>query len=470
MKFGFWFDYDQTYSFVKLYRSLARRFPGMAATGIVVGDRYLPHAVEQLPAGTSLISFYDLMEKAKDFVPSAEDVVVFKALDERYQLARVAYSDRHISAIAYDDLVHLYIYLIRRFRDYLRIEKPDVFLFPCFASQYNHLFYLLAREAGVRIVTPYGIGVEDLYVILDNPYLNIPAIRSAYESMKSGGNPPTAEETVWAQKFMANIRAGDAPYPNPAQSFEDRKFMLPTISQGLQYLKNYLFYYRNDFTLPNPIQRLHRLFWLRRNRKRINRYFRRPDEIDGDFVLFPLHFEPEISTLFLTQYDQVSFIDIIIRQLPLSCRLVVKEHPGMLGQRHWKFFDGLVKKYPNIVFVDPKTSIGHLARRARAVITLSGTVILEALILRRPVIYTSRSRFGTFDLGHFTQDIINFSGALAAAESKIASDEDIVRMLAAIHRNCRRYLFVEPFGAMGTLDDANIEKIADHVQEHLATV
>jgi|NGEPerStandDraft_6_1074524.scaffolds.fasta_scaffold58850_2 hypothetical protein len=47
MKFGFWFDYDQTYTFVDVYHALARRLPGAQVTGIVVGTRYLPHAVEK---------------------------------------------------------------------------------------------------------------------------------------------------------------------------------------------------------------------------------------------------------------------------------------------------------------------------------------------------------------------------------------------------------------------------------------
>jgi hypothetical protein len=467
MKFAFWFDYDHTFTFVKLFRELEKRVPGARASGIVVNDRYLPHAVEGLPAGTRLISFYELTAKAKDFVPSADDIAAYKAMDERYQLARVAYSDRWVADFKYDDLVKLYIFLIRSFRDYLRTEKPDVLVFGCIASQYAHLLYLLAREEGVRVVTPYGIGVEDLYVFLDNPYFDSPDIRATYQAMKAGRVPPDAEETAWARAFMAKIRAGDAPYPNAGQLIEDRKFQLPTLAQGLRYLRNYVLYYRNDFTLPKPLQRLLQLFWLRHNRKRVQRYFRPLEQIEGDFIFFPLHFEPEISTLFLTQYDQVSFIDIIIRQLPLSCRLVVKEHPGMLGQRDWRFFDALAKKYPNILFVDPRAGIRHLARRARAVVTFSGTVILEALILGRPVIYTSRSRFGGFGLGHFTQDIINFGDAIAAAESKVVDEADVIRMLVAIHRHGHRFVFVEPLGAAETLHDDNMARIADALLDHI---
>lgn len=467
MKIAFWLDYDHTYTFVKLYHAVAKLMPVSGATGIVVGDRYIADAAKSLPAGTRLLSFYELVEGAKTFTPSASEIAEFKELDNKHKLSRVAYSDRFIADFKYDELLHLFIYLIRHFREYIRAEKPDVFFFPCIASQFSHLAYLLAREEGVRIVTIYGFGVEDLHAVLDNPYLDSPETVSSFNAMGAGVNPPTEEETDWAKAFMAKIRAGSAPYPNAGQIIEDRKFQLPTVAQGLKYLKNYTLYYRNDFTLPSPMERLKQVFRLRRNRQKGNRYFTPAEQIEGDFILFPLHFEPEIATLFLTQYEQLSFIDIIARQLPLSCRLVVKEHPGMLGQRDWRFFDSVTKRYPNIVFVDPRAGTGHLIKRARAVVSLSGTVIMEALIHGKPIIYTSRSRFGGFALGHFTQDIVNFGGAIETAESKIASDDDIIRMLVAIRRSCRRYVFAEPFATAGTLDDANLDKIAAHVSDHL---
>lgn len=466
MKLGLWFDYDHTYTFIKLYHALVRRMPNIEACGIVVGDRYFSHAKEALPR-MRLISFYQLMEQAKDYVPSEADSREFKAFDDRHRLAHVAYSDRFVSSFTYAELVRTFTFLIRHFREYLRAERPDVLLFPCIASQFSLLFYLIAREEGVEIIVPNGVGVENLYVLASTPYFDYTEIRSIFEEMKVGRNPPNVDELNWANAFMQRIRAGDAPYPHLNQIIQDRKFQLPRIEEGLRYLKNYVIYYRNDFTLPTPFQRVRRLFWLRRNRRLVQRYFVSPENIEGSYILFPLHFEPEIATLILSRYDQRSFIDIIVRQLPLSCRLVVKEHPAMLGQRDWRFFDTLVKKYPNLLFVDPRASIAYLARRARAVVTLSGTVILEAMILGRPVIYTSRSRFGGFGLGHFTQDIINFGEAIEEAERKRASEEDVIRMLVAIRRKARHYVFGEPLSGAKTLDDDNIEKIADHVHEYL---
>ena len=36
MRIGFWFDYDQTFTFVKLFEALRRRLPETSASGFVV--------------------------------------------------------------------------------------------------------------------------------------------------------------------------------------------------------------------------------------------------------------------------------------------------------------------------------------------------------------------------------------------------------------------------------------------------
>jgi hypothetical protein len=181
-----------------------------------------------------------------------------------------------------------------------------------------------------------------------------------------------------------------------------------------------------------------------------------------------LHYEPQIATLILSQYDQLSAVDLIARQLPLSCRLVLKEHPAMDGQRPWTFYRDALRKYPNLIFLSADASLNKLMRKARGLVTLSGTPILESLILRCPVIYTSRSRFGGFGLGVFTQNLIEFGKALTAAENSVTDDDALIQMLSAIRRSCWRFEFMEPLGNPVTLTDGNIEKIATAILNAIA--
>src|SRR5208283_4343891 len=135
MRIGFWFDYDQTYTFVELFAWIARRFPDAKASGFVVNDRYFAHAAKHLPQ-SSLTSFYDLVNAGRHYSPTAGELETFREFDERERLARVAYSDRWIRTWSHRELIGLYIFLAKEFRAYIDREKPDVFVFNCVASQY----------------------------------------------------------------------------------------------------------------------------------------------------------------------------------------------------------------------------------------------------------------------------------------------------------------------------------------------
>jgi hypothetical protein len=468
MKFGFFFDYDHTYTLVKLFNALAKRIPGAKASGFVLNDRYLGYARDNLPPGSRLISFYGLLARARRHQPSQSELAEFRRFDERHRLSRVAYSERHLSDWRYDDLIPHYIHLMAAFRQYVATEKPDIFIFDAVASQHSHLLYLVLRDEGVKVMMPFQFGIEDLNYLADNPYFECPEVWNLFAAMRAGRDAPSPGERASANAFIAHIRSGEPAYFNKAISLEARKFSLPKVGRLFKYAKNYFLYDRNDPNQRNPFSRLWSIARLRINRVLARRYFVDARELDGDFVLFALHFEPEVATLVLSQYEQLSVIDLIVRQLPLSCRLVLKEHPAMVGQRRWNFYRDALRKYPNLVFVAAGSSVNQLVRRARALVTLNGTAILETLILRKPVVYTSRARYGGFGLGAFTENFIRFSDALAEAEKCIPDDETIILMLAAIYRKSHRFEFMEPLGNSPTVADDNIEKIADAVMERLA--
>jgi hypothetical protein len=463
MRFGFWFDYDQTYTFVGLFKEFAKRSPDSRVSGFVINDRYFSHAAENLPPDATLIRLYDLVAEGRRHVPDLAALADFRAMDERHRLSRVAYADRHLRHWRYDQLIRMYVYLIDAFRKYIDLEKPDVFIFNVVASQYAYLLYLILVEKGVKVVIPLQVGVDDLFYLTDSPYQDYDRGAALFQAMQAGRDRPSAEERVWAEQFIDRIRRGSDAYSSSAVTLEQRKFVMPGPSNLLRiaaYLKNYFLYDRFDPTLPNPWRRLKTIFQLRRNRAKTLRYFKNIDDIGKDFVIYLLHYEPEVATLILSQYEQKSFIDIIVRQLPLSTRLVVKEHPVMVGQRHWTFYDELTRRYPNLVLVDPGVSTNHLIQRARAVVTLSGTVVIEAFALRQPVIFASRARFGGFGLGSFLGEIQNFGSVLATSRERVPSEADVVNMLSALHRTCFRCKFAEPLGDPGVLEQENIEKIA----------
>jgi hypothetical protein len=465
MNIGFWFDYDQTYTFSALFNEIRRRLPHASVSGFVLNDRYWSHAQENLPAGSHLVRLYALVNEGLNYKPSAEELRSFKEFDKTHHLARVAYSDRHLQNYTQDQLVGLYIFLLGKFRAYVREARPEVFYFNCVASHFAHLFYLVLVEQGVRVIIPFSFGFDDLVYLCDNPYLISEDIWQTYRRYRQGAQQPPADAAAWARQLIARIRDRQGAYQVATYvNAEVRRFRLPGPVAGMRYLYNHFRYYRTDPNLPTIRERLEEVFQARRNQAASKRFITPYERIRGtDFLFFPLHYEPEIATLVLSQYDHASVIDIVARQLPISWKLVVKDHPVMIGRRDHAYIRNIAERYPNVVFADPVLSAQQLVQDARAVLTLSGTVALEAMVLGKPVVITSPVRFGNFGLGTFSQDLINFGTVLDAALVKKDDEQDIVRMLASIWQHCDHFDVAEPLGKPSVLSADNIRRMADAV-------
>lgn len=102
------------------------------------------------------------------------------------------------------------------------------------------------------------------------------------------------------------------------------------------------------------------------------------------FIYMPLHELPESSTLTLsTEYYEADLIRFISKELPAGMRLVVKEHPNMVGIRSFSFYSAL-KELPNVVLLDPRYSSKDAVTKSFGVTGISGTALLEAAMLERP--------------------------------------------------------------------------------------
>jgi hypothetical protein len=120
-------------------------------------------------------------------------------------------------------------------------------------------------------------------------------------------------------------------------------------------------------------------------------------ELPGKSVFFALHFQPEQSTLVGGIYhaNQISLIENISKSLPLGYSLVLKEHPAGRGARPaWQYRH--LASLPNVVFCDASSKA--IAARASAVVTISGTIGVEAIALDKPTIMFGQSFFDYSDL------------------------------------------------------------------------
>ncbi len=129
-------------------------------------------------------------------------------------------------------------------------------------------------------------------------------------------------------------------------------------------------------------------------------------------VFFALHYQPEQSTLAqgLWHANQTALVENISKSLPLGYTLVVKEHPWGRGNRpHWQYKH--MQGFYNVMFCDAPSK--KIVECVEAVITVTGTVAMEALVFDKPAVMLGRNYFEFSDLIYRVDNIQELPGVLA---------------------------------------------------------
>ena len=123
-------------------------------------------------------------------------------------------------------------------------------------------------------------------------------------------------------------------------------------------------------------------------------WFTALDDEPSSFIYFPLHVDPEASTMVLSPWhtDQLSVIEALAKAAPAHMRVVVKEHSPMLGRRPRGFYRQIAKM-PRVALLGPSHSTFDLIEKAALTAVITGTAAWEALLLGKPVLIIGDSPF-----------------------------------------------------------------------------
>jgi hypothetical protein len=149
-------------------------------------------------------------------------------------------------------------------------------------------------------------------------------------------------------------------------------------------------------------------------------------ELSGEYVYFPLHYQPERSTLpeSLAFTDQLSGIILLRSLLPQDIIICVKEHPkqfrkGDLNFRrmHFRshFFYNEILRIPGVVLVKGGTDSRTLVRSAKLVVSSTGSAMWEALRLGIPCLSLSSNWHSNFHYSPYIVEVEDPQQYLASA-------------------------------------------------------
>jgi Capsule polysaccharide biosynthesis protein len=155
------------------------------------------------------------------------------------------------------------------------------------------------------------------------------------------------------------------------------------------------------------------------------------------FVYFPLHASGDYKIRRMLPHcvDQASIIEQVADALPQGYDLVLKEHPLSIGRSPVGLLRRLAKR-GNTRLVEPRTGSRELIERARAVVVISSTVGLEALLRVKPVLTLGRPFYSGYG---FTLDLESFREIRSKVPAVLdfrPDREQILSFLYAAMRSC----------------------------------
>ncbi|OZG74864.1 hypothetical protein BTA51_00165 [Hahella sp. CCB-MM4] len=283
---------------------------------------------------------------------------------------------------------------------FLDSVKPDIVYGELILGLADAILYEICKVKGVKYLSVRQSKVGNGIIVCD-PYVDLPINhRSKYEAYLAEN--PDSECFNEARQYLDNLKQRiEKPVYMEKTGQNYRLFPKHKVAEFIRRItqasenKEKLILKRRP--LLNPV------FWHATKLINIvktkiygNHWFVDLENIDSPYVIFPLHYEPESSTLVRGAEfsDQLGVIKFISRHLPLGIILVVKEHGGNHGYRKPEFYQE-VSHLPNVVLVSRDQSPRELIKNSAAIITITGRMGWEALVYGKSVICLGNAFWST---------------------------------------------------------------------------
>ncbi|HEV2288672.1 MAG TPA: hypothetical protein VGR81_06945 [Candidatus Acidoferrales bacterium] len=191
----------------------------------------------------------------------------------------------------------------------------------------------------------------------------------------------------------------------------------------------------------------------------------------GPKIYFPLHVQPEFTTDVRAPFctNQMAIIENIGKSLPIGYRLMVKEHPGMKGERKLSYYRA-IKKLPNVRLLSPSVDSHDLIQQSDAVVTITGSSAWESILYEKPVVALGSLCYGFCGLVYHCQSIAELPGLLSKALYDFRPNRDLLLKFVWSFLESAYYLeWGDPVRNPAALARANIQKIGAAIVSEIAS-
>lgn len=276
-------------------------------------------------------------------------------------------------------------YKIKKIEQFLDRNKPDFIIMNSVSNMGSMLLYFIARKRGTRCLIFDENRIDARVGLTEDIYGHYSSAEKKFEQMQTGvyESPKKEEARAWIEKFRQQNKPARIAGGSEATASNAGLFLKNLARKSLNSFRANGFPSTYTYSVWDYMKRNY-LIW-------INTHVRAPqyDELvpGEEYAFFPLHLDPELSTMVYAPYyvDQPWLIRSIAQSLPIQCKLYVKEHPAMVGLRSPQYYREL-KKIPNVRLIDHSLSGFNLVKNAKLITVISSTAGWEGVIFKKPVI------------------------------------------------------------------------------------
>lgn len=360
------------------------------------------------------------------------------------------HADRFLVKFPRDAQLRVLAETLQRAEAAILTAKPDVYFSTGVAYMYNLATLAVCKKHLVPHVSLYDTrgSTSRLTVSLGNGATWELVDRDFHRFRQSPDLIP-ANVIAAARVQLKNFRE-----TKPAPRYMQFKRHRPSIHsfQITEFFKRLRYWYFEGWgSAADDYLTQHPLFYVRRDLTRIARawLFRQlrypfdvPNQIDR-YYLFPIHLQPETTTLIWAEWyvNQLESIRNISKALPTGYFLYVKEHPSAFGYNPRDFYRE-VQRLPNVKLISPYENSLQLVSQSVGVITLTSTMGWEAIFLRKPVFLLGNVFYGALPGVNHIHGFEQLRSVLRdEAGYQRVSDSDIHYYLSAVQLNSFQGLF-----------------------------
>jgi hypothetical protein len=352
-------------------------------------------------------------------------------------------------------------YVIRTYEKVLDDFKPNYYIYAGLACYSTLVCCYIAHKKNIKVMEFQQALLPNRFAISDDAENNWPILIKEYAKLKKRKLTPA--ELRQAKGFLKKYQNRPSK-PDSARKFEEP--LLIRFRKVTTFVKNSIKYRQ----IPSMMTLGPVIIWPIRGKliDRLNIY-NKPRIGKEKYVLFPLQFQPEASTLIHGKWNinQLELIRKISRSLPVDYKLYVKEHTYRYSNKELDMYKQ-IKLLPNTRLLSPYEKTFDLMRNSEMVITNTGTTAFEAALLEKPSIHFGNTAFAVFEGAKKVKDLSQLPNIFQRELNSRIDEHNLLKFISSLFKSTYPGLGRLPADCKNkSLAPQNISRLVDGIEKYI---